>query len=62
MILFWMFSLMTISLIFKFHKNPTFLKLSRTTLKNDDTMLEFRRTWKFLTVAGVLDHVLDVFL
>ena len=23
----------------------------------DDTLLEFRRTWRFLTGAGVLDHV-----
>ena len=34
--------------------------MSRTLLKNDDTLLEFRRTWRFLTEAGVLDHVLDV--
>ena len=31
-------------------------------LKNDDTLLEFRRMWRFLTGAGVLDHALDVFL
>ena len=31
-------------------------------LKNDDTLLEFWRTWRFLTGAGVHDHVLDVFL
>ena len=54
--------LMTISLSFKFHKNLSCLKVSRTLLKNDDTLLEFRRTWRFLTGAGVLDHVLDVFL
>ena len=26
-------------------------------LINDATLLEFRRTWRFLTGAGVLDHV-----
>ena len=52
---------MTISLSSKFHKNPSCLKGSRTLLKNDDTLLEFRRTSRFLTGAGVLDHVLDVF-
>ena len=46
---------------FKFHKNPTFLKLSRDILKNDDTLLEFRRTLRFLTRPGVLDHILDEF-
>ena len=55
-------SLMTISLCFNFHENPSYLKASRTLLKNDDTLLEFRRTWRFLIGAGVLDHVLDVFL
>ena len=30
--------------------------------KNDYTLLEFRRTWSFLTGAGVLDHALDVFV
>ena len=30
--------------------------------QNDDTLLEFWRTWRFLTGAGVPDHVLDVFL
>ena len=49
---------MTISSGFKFHKNLTFFTLSRTILKNDDTLLEFRRTWRFLTGAGVLEHVL----
>ena len=53
---------MTISLSFKVHKNPSCLKLSRTLQKNDDTLLEFRRTWMFLTGAGVLDNVFDVFL
>ena len=28
----------------------------------DDTLLEFRRTWRFLTGAGVLDHVFYEFL
>ena len=53
---------MTKSLNFKFNKNLSCLKVSRTLLKNGDTLLEFRRTWRFLTEAGVLDHVLDVFL
>ena len=35
------------------------LKVSRTLLKNDDALLEARRTWMFLTGAGVLDHVFD---
>ena len=51
---------MTISLSFKFEINPSCLNVSRTLLKTDDTLLEFRRTWRFLTGAGVLDHVLDV--
>ena len=49
-------------LSFKFHKNPSCLKLSRTLLKNNDTLLEFRRTWRFLTGAGVIDQILDGFL
>ena len=49
---------MIIRLSLKFEKNPSCLKVSRTLLKNDDTLLEFRRTWMFLTGAGVLDHVL----
>ena len=36
------------------------MKVSRTLLKNDDTLLEFRRMWRFLTVAWVLDDVLDL--
>ena len=52
---------MSNSLSFKFHKNPSCLKLSRTLLKNDDTLLEFRRTWRFLTGAGVHDHVFMCF-
>ena len=39
-------------------KNLSCLKVSRTLLKNDDILLEFRRTWKFLTGAGVLDYIL----
>ena len=62
LILFWMFPLMTISLSFKFHKNPSCLKVSRSLLKNDDTLLELRRMLRFLTGAGVLDHILDVFI
>ena len=54
--------LMTINLSFKFHENPSCLKLSRTLLKNDDTLLEFRRMLRFLTGAGVLDHVFDVLI
>ena len=46
--------LMTISLSFQFHKNLSSLKVSRTLLKNDDTLLEFRTTGRFLTGAG--DH------
>ena len=53
-------TLMTISLCFNFHKNPSCLKVSRTLLKNDDTLLEFRRMWRFLTGAGIFDYVLDV--
>ena len=53
---------MTIILSLKCHKNPSCLKVSRTLLKNDDTMLEFRRTWRFLAGAGVHDEVMDVFL
>ena len=55
-------TLMTICLSFNFHKNLSFLKVSRNLLKNYDSLLEFKRTWRFLTGAGVLDHVLDVFL
>ena len=58
LILSWMFSLMTISLSFKLHKNLSCLRVSRTLLKKDDTLLEFRRTccrW-FHTGAGVHDH------
>ena len=51
---------MIIRLSLKFEINMLCLKVSRTLLKNDDTLLEFRRTWRFLTEAGVLDHVLDV--
>ena len=59
---FWCVHLMTLSLNFKFHKNLSCLKPSRTLLKNDDTQLEFRRSWRFLTGVGVLDHVFDVFV
>ena len=51
---------MIIRLSLKFGKNPSCLKLPRTLMKNDDTLLEFRRTCRFLTEAGVLYHVLDV--
>ena len=30
--------------------------------ENDDTLLEFRRLWRVLTGALVLDHVFDVFI
>ena len=53
---------MSISLSFKFEKNLSYLKVSGALLKNDDTLLEFGRTRRFLTGAGVLDHVLDVLL
>ena len=36
------------------------MKLSRTLLKNDDTLMKLRRIWRFLTGAGVLDHILNV--
>ena len=54
---------MTISSSLKFEKKilPC-LKVPRTLLKKDDTLLEFKRTGRFLAGAGVLDHVLDVFL
>ena len=42
LILFWMISLMTISLSFMFHKNQSCLKESRSLLKNDDTLFEFK--------------------
>ena len=59
---FWIVSFLVGSLSFKFLKNLSCLKLSRTLSKNDDTLLEFRMTWRFLTGAGVLDHVFDEFL
>ena len=37
------------------------LRMSRTLLNNDDALLEFRTTWRFLIGAGVYDHILDVF-
>ena len=49
--------MITISLSVNFHENLSCLKASRTLLKNDDNLLEFRRTWRFLTWAGVIDHV-----
>ena len=30
--------------------------MSRTHLKNDDTLPELKKMWKFLTRAGVTDH------
>ena len=51
--------LMRIKLSFKFHKNLSCFEVSRTLLNNDDTLLEFKRTWRFLTGA---DHDLDIFL
>ena len=44
----------------KFHKNLSCLKPSRTLLKNDDTLLEFRRTWRFLSWAGGFELVFYV--
>ena len=55
-----MFSFDDNKLKFKFEKNLSCLMVSRTLLKNDDILLEFRRTWRFLTGAGVLDHIFDV--
>ena len=52
--------MMTISLSLKFEKNLSCLKVSGTLLKNDDTLLEFRRMWRFLTGAWVLDDILDL--
>ena len=51
--------MMTISLCSNFDKNPSCLKVSRTLLKNDDSLLEFRKIWRFLTKAWVLDHILE---
>ena len=51
---------MSIGLSFNFEKNPSCLKMSRILLKKNDTLLEFRRTWRLLTGAGVLDDVLDL--
>ena len=34
--------------------------MSGTLLKNDETLLEFRRMWRFLTEAWALDDVLDL--
>ena len=42
-------------------KMPCFM-VSRSLMKNDDTLLEFRRTWWFLTGAGVHDHIFYVLL
>ena len=53
---------MKISVSFKFEKNPSCLKVSKTLLENDDTLLEYRRLWRFLTGDGVLEHVLEVLL
>ena len=36
-------------------------KLSRTSLKIDDNVLEARRTSRFLTESRVIDHDLDQF-
>ena len=50
---FWCVPLMIKSLSFKLHKNLPCLTLSRTLLKNYDTLLEFMRTKRFLTGVGV---------
>ena len=50
-----MITFLICSLSFKFHKNLSCLKLSRTLLMNDETLLEFRRMWRFLTRAAVID-------
>ena len=50
---------MITSLSFKFEKKSVMFE----GVKNPpDTLLEFRRTWRFLTGAGILDHILDVFI
>ena len=51
---------MTISLSLNFLKNLPCVKVSRTLLKNNDTLLELRRMWRFLTGACILDDVLDL--
>ena len=61
MIMFWMWYFDDNKLKFHYHENQSCLQGSRTLLKSDDTLLEFR-TWQFLNEAGVLDHILDVFL
>ena len=43
------------------NKNQSCLNLSRTLQKNDDFWLMFRRTRRFLTRAGVLVYIFDVF-
>ena len=43
-------------------KNLSCLKLSGTLLMNDDTLLEFRRTCRFLTGAGVHDPFVTISL
>ena len=48
-------------MLFCVNTNVLFMKYLYL-LKNDHTLLEFRRTWWFLTGAGVHDHVFDVFL
>ena len=44
-------------MLFCVNTNVLFMKYLYL-LKNDHTLLEFRRTWWFLTGAGVHDHVL----
>ena len=53
---------MTIGLSFKFHKKPSCLKASRTLLKKEDTLLEYRRILMFLTVAEVIDQFSNALL
>ena len=36
------------------------MNVSGTLLKNDDTLLDFMRMWRFLTGAWVLDDILDL--
>ena len=47
---------------FQVSKNPSCLKPSRILLKNNDTLLELKRSWRFLTGARILDQVFDVFI
>ena len=53
--------MLILKLKFQFHKNLSCFKESRTLLKKDETLLEFRIMWRFLAGAGALDHIFNVF-